>query len=181
MKWNKILPVSNNKITKLQLTILIAWLGFTVTAFGYLISDRLVSFDSNDKLKGVEYQELSASLSPYSTIVGGNVKHTILHFSSPSCACQKYSDEHIQEINKLADEHDFTIKNIEIDEHNVIPSTPSIALVDESGEIIYFGPYGQGLACSQTAGYAQTMLNNYLKGYSANIVIKEAKGCYCSV
>lgn len=181
MKWTKTLPVSNNKITKLQLAILIAWLGFTISAFGYFITDRLTSFDSDEKLKGVDYQGLSTSLAPYSGQIGNTAKHSILHFATPSCDCQKYSDAHIQEINKLAATHDFNIKNINIDKHDVIPSTPSIALVNESGEIVYFGPYGQSLACSQTAGYAQTILKNYLKGYSANTVIKEAKGCYCSV
>jgi len=168
-------------MSKLQLVILIAWITFTLFAFGYFIQDRLVSFDSKEKLKGVEHQELSAHLAPYSIQEGNKGKQTVLHFSTPNCDCQTYSDKHIQEINELADEHNFTIKNIEIYEHDVIPSTPSIALMDESGEVVYFGPYGQGLACSETSGYAQTILNNYLKGYSDNIVIKEAKGCYCSV
>jgi hypothetical protein len=181
VKWTKVLLASNNKITKLQLSILITWLVFTIFAFGYFITDRLTSFDSNEKLKGVDYQRLSTFLAPYSAQIGNKAKHSILHFSTPSCDCQKYSHAHIQEINKLAAKYDFNIKNINIDEHDVIPSTPSIALLNESGEIVYFGPYGQGLACSQTAGYAQTILKNYLKGYSANIVIKEAKGCYCSV
>jgi hypothetical protein len=181
VKWTKILLASNNKITKLQLLILIIWLVFTISAFGYFITGKLASFDSNEKLKGVGYQELSTSLATYSAQIGNKAKHSILHFSTPSCECQKYSDTHIQEINKLAAKYDFNIKNINIDKHDFIPSTPSIALVNDSGEIVYFGPYGQGLACSQTAGYAKTILNNYLKGYSANIVIKEAKGCYCSV
>jgi len=181
VKWTKTLPASSNKITKLQLAILIAWLGFTLSAFGYFITDKLVSFDSNKKLKNVDHQKLSTFLSAYSLPIEGNKKHTVLHFSTSTCNCQKYSNEHIQEINELAADHDFTIKNINIDEHDVIPSTPSVALIDESGKIIYFGPYGQGLACSQTTGYAQTILNNFIKGYNENIVIKEAKGCYCSV
>ena len=59
----------------------------------------------------------------------------------------------------------------------VIPSTPSVAFADKKGGILYFGPYGLGLGCSDTVGYAKTMLGNYLKGYSANILVKDAKGC----
>ncbi|WP_413699741.1 DUF6436 domain-containing protein [Psychromonas sp. KJ10-10] len=70
---------------------------------------------------------------------------------------------------------------MELGEHNIIPSTPSVAIISNMGEVIYYGPYGQGIACSQTAGYAQTMLKNYLKGYIGNVVIKDAKGCYCSL
>lgn len=168
-------------MSKFQLAILATWIAFTFFAFGYFIQDRLVSFDSKEKLKSVGHQDLSAYLAPYSIQGEDKGKQTILHFSTPNCDCQSYSDKHIKAINELADEHHFNIKNIEINEHDVIPSTPSVALIDKSGEVVYFGPYGQGLACSETSGYAQTILNNYLKGYSENIVIKEAKGCYCSV
>ena len=59
---------------------------------------------------------------------------------------------------------------------------PGMAVsVVHNGEVVYFGPYGAGLACSQTSGYAQTILNNFIKGYAANFIIKNAKGCYCKV
>ncbi|TWX57706.1 DUF6436 domain-containing protein [Colwellia hornerae] len=168
-------------MTKLQLGVLTVWIAFTLSAFGYLIKDRLVDFDESNKLAGIEYQQLSGYLLPYAKPVNRLGQNTLLHFSTPSCECQQYSEKHIENLNKLAGANNFVIKNVVINEHNIIPSTPSVALIDESGDVVYFVPYGQGLACSQTAGYAQTMLNNYLKGYTANIVVKEAKGCYCNV
>lgn len=175
--------VLNNVITRLQLGILILWISFTIAAFGYFIKDKLVTFDATNKLENIDYKEISNYLTPYllKGIEQSENKQTILHFSSPNCDCQKYSEEHIQDINKLADINDFNVKSIVINEDHIIPSTPSIAVIDKTGSVIYFGPYGQGLACSQTSGYAQTVLNNHLQGYSANIVIKDAKGCYCEV
>ncbi|TYK65116.1 DUF6436 domain-containing protein [Colwellia echini] len=180
---------SNSSIPKFQLGIIFIWLSFTVVAFAYFSTEKLVRFDEDKKLVNVDYEAFSSYLSAYSEAkdtnealpTSNNKYHTVLHFSTPNCDCQKYSDKHIKDINKLAVEHSFIVKNIVLHKDTLIPSTPSIALLDDSGVVIYFGPYGQGIACSQTSGYAQTMLNNYIKGYSANIVIKEAKGCYCKV
>lgn len=181
MIWLRILPDSNKVITKVQLTILVIWLSFTFAAFRYFVSGKLVSFDATHKLKNIEHPAISNYLSHYIKQNPEGNTHTILHFSSPNCECQQFSEEHIQDINRLAVNHNFTIKNISIKKDKIIPATPSIALIDNTGNVIYFGPYGQGLACSQTNGYAQTMLNNYVKGYSANLVIKQARGCYCEV
>jgi thioredoxin-related protein len=181
MQWHLILLVLSKLMSKLQWGVLTVWIAFTLSAFGYLIKDRLVEFDESNKLAGVGSQELSGYLLPYAKLANMTGQKTLLHFSTPSCECQQYSEKHIKDLNKLAGANDFLIKNVVINEHNTIPSTPSVALIDESGEVVYFGPYGQGLACSQTSGYAQTMLNNYLKGYAANLVVKEAKGCYCNV
>ncbi|MBA6231925.1 MULTISPECIES: DUF6436 domain-containing protein [unclassified Colwellia] len=168
-------------MTKFQLGVLTVWVVFTLSAFGYFTKGRLVDFDESNKLAGIEYQQLSDDFTRYTYQENMTGRNTILHFSTPSCYCQKFSEKHIQDLNKLADVNNFIVKNVVVAQHNIIPSTPSVALIDETGKVVYFGPYGQGLACSKTTGYAQTMLNNYLKGYTANIVVKEAKGCYCNV
>jgi hypothetical protein len=172
------LRVLNSPKPKLQLTIVIIWLSFTIAAFIYLVSEKLVHFDLEKKLDGIDHMQLAAALQSFEGALQSN---SILHFSKKNCDCQQYSAAHIQDIDKLATDNDFSITNIVVDEHDYIPAAPSVAIIDKLGEIIYFGPYGQGLACSQTSGYAKTMLNNYIKGYTANIIIKEAKGCYCRV
>ena len=152
-----------------------------MAAFIYLVSEKRVSFDLEKKLAGIGHLQLATVLKPYVVSVLAGKDNTVLHFSTPDCDCQQYSATHIEDINKIATDNNFSIIKIVINEHNFIPATPSIAIIDLLGEVIYFGPYGQGLACSQTSGYAQTMLNNFIKGYKANIIIKEAKGCYCRV
>lgn len=165
----------------MQLGVIFVWLSFTIAAFAYFISDRLVSFDEFHKLKNIDNADISNYLSHYLPPNNNGSMQTILHFSTINCECQQFSEAHINEINNLGISHGFNIKNITINQDDMIPATPSIALIDSTGSVFYFGPYGQGLACSQTTGYAQTMLNNYVKGFMANIVIKEAKGCYCEV
>lgn len=183
----------NGLITKFQLVLLVVWLSFTVLAFSYFIQGRLVNFDADHKLRDIEHQELAPHLISFieaaipniadgeNDVVDHSISNTIIHFSQPNCDCQQYSEAHIKDIDKLALNNNFNIKKIVVDKDTIIPATPSVAILDNLGDVIYFGPYGQGIACSQTSGYAQTMLNNYVQGYSANIVIKEAKGCYCAV
>lgn len=154
-----------------------SWLGITVAAFSYFINNRLVSFDANEKLAAVDHQQLAKSLTQYAEL-GTN---TVLHFSQPNCQCQQYSTAHIQDLTKLAKSNNFNVKNITINQHALLPATPSVAILDSVGNVVYFGPYGEGLACSQTSGYAQTILNNFVKGFAANLVIKSAQGCYCEV
>lgn len=156
------------------------WLVFTIASFAYITSEKLVHFDPEKKLKDVTTQQIVSQLArnfnnndPYS-------QATVLHFSTPECDCQVYSEQHINEINQLASVNNFNINNITISKNNFIPATPAIAIVSNLGELIYFGPYGQGIACSQTSGYAQTVLKNYVKGYISNTLVKEAKGCYCT-
>lgn len=181
MRWRVILSVSNNNSKKWQVTIVTVWISFTVIAFAYFISNKLVDFDIANKLKGIGHQQLAISFFPYLDPVLKDVGNTILHFSQQNCSCQQYSEQHIEDINKIATENEFNVINIVVNEHHLIPATPSIAILNRLGEIIYFGPYGQGFACSQTTGYAQTMLNNAIKGYQANLIITEANGCYCQV
>jgi len=81
----------------------------------------------------------------------------------------------------MATNNDFNVINKTLTSDSLIPSTPSIAIIDDNGNTLYFGPYGEGIGCSQTGGYAKTMLNNYILGYSDQLIVTSAKGCYCLV
>ncbi|PKF61752.1 hypothetical protein CW745_10585 [Psychromonas sp. psych-6C06] len=170
---------SSSKISTFQWLILIFWIVFTVSAFAYFTSDRLIDFDADDKLQGMDAKKLSPHFEVYIKNTPVENKKTILHFSTPDCECQINIKSHSKAIDRLAKRNAFQVQHITIDEHDVIPSTPSIAVLGNDGQVVYFGPYGQGLTCNETSGFAQTVLNNYLKGYANNIVIKEAQGCYC--
>lgn len=178
LKWKPMSPVLSKRITQKQLIIVLIWLLFTLIAFGYFISERLVVFDSTDKLENISHQSLSSSFKQY---VSTEKTTTLIHFSNLKCSCQKYSKQHVEELNQLALAQHFNVVDINIEQHAKIPSIPSVALLNRSGELVYFGPYGQGIDCSQTAGFATTVLKNFIKGFSANVIIKKTKGCYCNI
>jgi hypothetical protein len=173
------LRVLNSGFKKRYFAIIVVWLGFTVLAFAYFSKDRLVTFDIDNKLQGVDHLQFAGYLQDYLPTNKVGVGNQVIHFSKTGCDCQKFSQNHIVDLNKMAKKNQFNIVNVEVNEHDIIPATPSVAILDKFGKVIYFGPYGQGLGCSQTSGFAQTMLNNLVQGFSANILVREAKGCYC--
>jgi hypothetical protein len=166
--------------------VFILWLGLTLVAAVYFISSRLTPFDPNMKLLG---QESSAVMQH--TVIQQvreittlkNLKNTVVHFTSNDCLCTQYSDEHKAVINKKARLGGFNIINIKLsaDLLTIIPSTPAILIVDDLDELLYFGPYSVGLACSESNGYVEAVLQNYAQGHNSSLVISDVKGCYCNI
>lgn len=166
-------------IDKQQILIVLLWLIFTFMAFHYLTLARLKDFDPTGMLLSKTASEMVQQLSLNN--VNSDINNTVIHFQQAGCQCNKASESHAKNLEQLSHEHGFNFIRVELTDPNIIPSTPSTAILGNHGELVYFGPFGEGLDCSQTTGYALTMLNNYLKGYSAELIVSSAKGCYCNI
>ena len=166
-------------INKQQILIVLLWLVFTFMAFQYLTLARLKDFDPTGMLLSKSASQFVQQLNTNN----GNLQqsNTVIHFQQANCQCNKASESHAKNLEQLSHEHGFNFIRVELTDPNIIPSTPSTAILGNHGELVYFGPFGEGLDCSQTTGYALTMLNNYLKGYSAELIVSSAKGCYCNI
>jgi hypothetical protein len=112
-----------------------------------------------------------------------NLSNTIIHFTSDDCSCAQYSEEHKASINKKVKLNGFNIININLpsDSLTIIPSTPSILITGRLEKLLYFGPYSIGLACSESNGYVETVLQNYAQSYNSDLIISNVKGCYCNI
>jgi hypothetical protein len=141
----------------------------------------MVLFDASEKLKDLSTHQIAKHFERYIVKQNTTPSTTILHFSNESCRCNQFSEKHINDINTIAVVNHINVLSITINEDQLIPSIPSVAIIDQLGELIYFGPYGEGASCSKTSGFAKTILENYMKGYTANLVVNDAKGCYCIV
>ena len=107
-------------------------------------------------------------------------ERAIIHFTQTGCHCNNVSQRHIDSLNKQANASQFSVSSLQAGQlEGLIPATPAVAIIDQ-GKLVYFGPYGQGIGCSQTSGFAQTVLNNLQKGFAANLVVSDARGCYCN-
>ena len=160
-------------------------MGLTLAAAIYFISGRLIDFDPKEKLTGKNSRLVIQQLKEMGEFEGVNLSDTIIHFTSSNCSC-KYSEDHKNDINKqagLAGLDGFNVVNINLPAHleSIIPSTPSILIVNKNEELLYFGPYSIGLACSASNGYVETVMQNYAKGYSASLIMHDATGCYCNL
>jgi len=177
------LHVSSKKITQSHYIVFFCWLGLTLAAAIYFINDRLVTFDPEEKLTDKNSHLVIQQLKEMGELEGVNLSNTIIHFTSNNCSCTQYSEDHKRDINKQAGLDGFNVVNINLPAHleSIIPSTPSILIVNKDEELLYFGPYSIGLACSASNGYVETVMQNYAKGYSASLIMHDATGCYCNL
>jgi hypothetical protein len=159
------------------------WLFFTVLAAIYFIKNRLTLFDPNLNLKQKESVFVIKEIKEIEALKNVNLSNTIIHFTSKNCSCTQYSQEHKLSINEKAKLANFNVININLppDLLTIIPSTPSILMVREIEELLYFGPYSAGLACSQSNGFVESVLQNHAKGYNSDLIISDIKGCYCNI
>jgi len=177
------LPASNKDTTWYHYTVFFLWLGLTFVAAIYFISGRLTPFDPDMKLVGEDNHSIIQHIRKIEELQSGKLSNTIIHFTSRDCSCTQYSEEHKASINKKAKLDGFKVINIDLpsDLYTIIPSTPSILIIDKVEELLYFGPYSVGLACSESNGYVEIVLQNYAQGYNSDLVISDVKGCYCHI
>lgn len=161
----------------------ILWLCLTLIAAVYFITSRLILFDPNMKLRGKDSSLVLQQVREIEELKNISLSNSIIHFTSENCSCTQYSKEHKASINQHAKLEDFNIINVKLPSNllTIIPSTPSILIVDEIEDLLYFGPYSAGLACSESNGYVETVLQNYVQGYNSDLIISNVEGCYCNV
>ncbi len=151
------------------------------SAFVYFVGQRLIDFDPTGALLTVDAQHLS------SIKVNDNVwnlddnKKTIIHLTAADCECNKFSEDHVNQIDKIANNFDFNVKKIELVNSDIVPSVPAIMVVDDTGSLLYLGPYATGLACSSNNSFVETVLNNFDAGYKSDLIVSQAQGCYCNL
>lgn len=150
-----------------------------LVAFIYFTSARLVHFDPSGRLESLNSSDITSFNSNGNTISLSENKLTVFHLLGSNCHCNDLNNEHISSINNIANSLHFTVKQIKLEQSDIIPSLPAILVTGNQGELLYLGPYSQGLSCSKGSSFVETALNNFKAGYNSALMIKEAKGCYC--
>jgi hypothetical protein len=181
-----VLPASNNTNTRSShkhYIVVALWLLLTGLAAVYFINSRLAAFDPNMKLTGKNANEIVNQLKKIDELNYEHGNKKIIHITSDNCSCTQFSKTHKDAINKTAKEDGFSVNNVNLPANfsSIIPATPSILILNENNELLYFGPYSAGLACTESNGYIETVLNNYSMGYNSNLIVNDVEGCYCSL
>lgn len=161
------------------MSIVAIWLIYTMFSFVIVSKERLVEFDKYGVLANYDHQQIGALLAE-EFADNDSLQGAVLHLGRDNCSCSQFTESHVLSLAKMAEEHQLTNLYKKPSKNSVVYSTPAVAIFDNEQQLIYFGPYGQGIGCSETAGFAQTVLSNYVKGYDAAVIISSAKGCYCT-
>lgn len=190
MIWARVLPASNNfgnkqneSSTPLHLYIIVAvWLISTVLAAIYFIGDRLVAFDPKQKLAGISQTTLVNRIITEFALPD-HMPNTLINFVSETCSCNQISEPHRSDVNKKASKDNMSVINVILPNNfsGIIPSTPAILALNKKSELIYFGPYSEGVSCGSGKGMIDLVMYNYKKGYNAQLIVENSKGCYCNV
>jgi len=162
--------------------IVFVWLVFTITAASYFISDRLVPFDPQQKLNNVSHQYLIDQIKSGFELPE-NLSNSLINFVSENCHCNQISSAHLADVRRTARKQNMNVINIVIPDNfsGIIPSTPAVLALDNSSELIYFGPFSEGLSCGSGEGIIDLVMSNYNKGFNAELVMTSTEGCYCNL
>lgn len=173
----------HNSAAPLHLYVIVfIWLGFTIVAAAYFVNDRLVNFDPESKLSNISTSAfVKKVISEFD--LPSQMPNTLITFSSEGCKCNQTSQEHLSDVNKTAKTENMSVVNIILPQElsDIIPSTPSVLMLDNNSQLIYFGPYSEGASCGKGEGIIDLVMNNYKKGFNAELIISNAQGCYCNV
>ena len=158
-----------------------SWLVFVFIAFGYFISQRLISFDPKAKLLNIDSASLSSVKTDDIQLSFADHKNTVFHLNTQTCSCNSLTTEHVTTIDSLAKHLGFQTKHITLSQSDLIPSTPAIMVIGDNGSLLYLGPYATGFACSTSNSLVETVLNNAKAGFNSNLIVSQAQGCYCNL
>jgi hypothetical protein len=131
----------------------------------------------------------------------------IFHFWNPNCRCDIYNMQHVKALRReygdklhllvvsAASNHieyqqqwqdlqtDYQVEFIQYNALNlpvVLPATPSVAVVQASGELSYFGPYAVGGLCLPGENsIVEGVLDSILAGNPLRYPFSTGFGCYC--
>ena len=183
--WSKALPASDKSVSYGHYLLVIGWLLLTFVAAAYFIAQRLVEFDPQRTLATLSQEDMQRH---FSTLIPINEREAntgkVIHFSSANCRCNRISAAHKSSINLSARQGGLHVIDVELaatSSELPVPSVPAIALFDDKGELAYFGPYSQGIGCGESRSVVEVVLNNIRHGFNPELIVDQAKGCYCNV
>lgn len=193
--------------SKILLTsmLVILWAAGTVYAFWWFEFKNLRPFDTNSSGEVIKtpVTELEQTLLKLTENEPGRIR--VFHFWNPDCYCNRFNTQHLEQIQKqykpqgidfylvVSERHKADTKqirkifgDISILEtegmSDLVPSTPSAAIIKLDHGLTYFGPYSEGAMCSaQSGSFVEKTLDATLTGTPNVQVNSLAFGCYCDL
>lgn len=203
-KQNKTLP------NGLLIGLFSLWIAATLIGLWWFQQANLKSFiGAADDTRFYQPQVIETLLTPYLEQLPPALKNqqTLLHFWRPDCLCNRVSQRHFnrllidfstEELRIVIIAHPMSsaeeIENLQRlngarlsiirakDDLLPLPSSPSLALMNNDNKLGYFGPYGFGAFCtSNDDGFLTSIVNQMASDRPLNIFTNViGKGCFCS-
>jgi len=164
--------------------VVFIWAAVALGLITYFATQKISDFDPNGMLtKKMNKIESDSQFRDKLRELGFTVEKGVFHFSKGNCYCNFIASPHINSVNSLVLKKGY--KNVQVNISafptlsDYIPSTPAIAVFNETGALAYLGPYSSGLYCAPTEGLVEKFIpaeNNIIGA----VIVTDARGCYCS-
>lgn len=184
--------------------LLLLWLCATVFAFWWFEYRYLRPFDTEPQIGAVVFDGAGidsklSSLVPMQPREGGP---TVVHYWDPACPCNRFNEDHVKDLIReygargvrfvvvtggttLSAKRVFSdsavVGYVDSATQKVLPpSSPAVAVLDQNGEVAYFGPYSVGALCNtNNGGFVERTLNQLLVGEKPKQLSTLGVGCFC--
>lgn len=115
--------------------------------------------------------------------------NTVVHFRDSSCACTPLTTSHVDELKKLGEQRGLVSVTINREDQEfgrlgypMRPhASPSAAVFDSNGDVVYFGPYSSELDCNTEEQALVADAIRHMKNHAAasGDYKRLASGCLC--
>ena len=186
------------------------WIAATLLGLWWFQQANLKSFiAAKDDTHFYQPQAIELLLAPYLEQFPPALEgqQTLLHFWRPDCLCNRVSQRHFsrlltdfsteklriiiiahpmsssEEIDRLQQLNGERLTIIRAqDDLLALPSSPSLALINNENKLGYFGPYGFGAFCtSNEDGFLTSIVDQMASDKPLNTFTNViGKGCFCS-
>ena len=113
-----------------------------------------------------------------------------VRFRQDSCLCERFVELYHRSIVAQSDSEVLQVVTLELGSegldagertlvHQLIPSTPAVAVFDAKGNVVYFGPYHQDGICSADNSYLEPVLQALAQGQPLTVLNTLVFGCFC--
>lgn len=121
-------------------------------------------------------------------IDGADKRYTAVHLLDKNCACNRYSREHVEGLQQeypqvrhqlIESVDDLARLSPSAELKELLVSTPALALFDEMGRLVYFGPHTGGVVCGEGFDFFKAAWDERSKEGGVPWVNLDGYGCYC--
>lgn len=123
----------------------------------------------------------------------------LVHFWDPACPCNAGNQQHLAELLQRFSDQGVSfyalqkpgtrgqlpkqlsgLKTLDTFPGAAsLPASPAVGIWDESGRLVYIGPYSEGAVCNSGNSFIEPILEAVVAGRQVNATNSLAVGCFC--
>lgn len=165
--------------------VVFAWLAGVFTAFWYFELRPQSAFAAPGFAAIADARQSEAASTWFRTLAKTGAL-TVVHVYREGCDCNRYTDQHLAEIEARFRGQGVRIVRVERNGSSArgipewVSSLPAAFVFGANGALLYFGPYSDAAWCGRSGARVEGVIENALEGAPPGPAAMAAWGCFCS-